>query len=374
MIYRFIKKMDTKKKLGKRIIDSLIPDEKRIKLDKYLKDRPRTRMIRQVSDAGTSHLEDILQICLQHISPVTAPLALVSQISYSGGSLLGRLLDGHSKLHAYPHAFAVDSPNKGFWPAIDIKGKPQEWLNIISKAIGAAGIQEGLKQGQENNARFPFMYLPVLQKQIFIKYLESVGPLNTRHVFNAHMTACFGAWLNYQNHGLEKKFVTAYAPGLTMQDEAINNFFEIYPDGGLISIIRDPEHWFVSASRLEPQSYGDAESALSRWQASVRAAIQIRKKFGERVCLIKFEDLVTQTESVMRCLSEFLAIPYEDILLKPTFNGIAIQPMNGKNTGNDDARDNNFIESKKLDDDKRKLIKEMADADYQTALREVAVL
>ena len=374
MIYRFIKKMDTKKKLGKRIIDSLIPDEKRIKLDKYLKDRPRTRMIRQVSDAGTSHLEDILQICLQHISPVTAPLALVSQISYSGGSLLGRLLDGHSKLHAYPHAFAVDSPNKGFWPAIDIKGKPQEWLNIISKAIGAAGIQEGLKQGQENNARFPFMYLPVLQKQIFIKYLESVGPLNTRHVFNAHMTACFGAWLNYQNHGLEKKFVTAYAPGLTMQDEAINNFFEIYPDGGLISIIRDPEHWFVSAFRLEPQSYGDAESALSRWQESVRSAIQIRKKFGERVCLIKFEDLVTQTESVMRFLSEFLAIPYEDILLKPTFNGIAIQPMNGKNTGNDDARDNNFIESKKLDEDKRKLIKEMADADYQTALREVVVL
>ena len=76
----------------------------------------------------------------------------------------------------------------------------------------------------------------------------------------------------------------------------------------------------------------------------------------------------------MRFLSEFLAIPYEDILLKPTFNGIVIQPMNGKNTGNDDARDNNFIESKKLDDDKRKLIKEMADADYQSALREVVAL
>ena len=77
--------MDAQNKLGKRIISSLITEEKRIKLEQYLKDRPRTRMIRQVSDARTSHLEDILQICLQHISPVTAPLAVVSQISYSGG-------------------------------------------------------------------------------------------------------------------------------------------------------------------------------------------------------------------------------------------------------------------------------------------------
>ena len=161
-------------------------------------------------------------------------------------------MGGHSKLHAYPRALAVDFPNKGSWPKIDIKGKMEEWLNIISKAIGVAGIRESLKQGEENNARFPFMYLPILQKQIFIKYLESVEPLNPCHVFNAQMTACFGTWLNYQNHGLDKKFVTAYASGFTMQNETINNFFEIYPDGRLISIIREPVHWFVSASRLEP--------------------------------------------------------------------------------------------------------------------------
>ena len=374
MIYRLIKKMDTENKLGKRIISRLITEEKRSKLEQHLKDRPRTRMIRQVSDAGTSHLEDILQICLQHISPVTAPLALVSQISYSGGSLLSRLLDGHSDLHAYPCAFAADTLNKGSWPKIDIKGKPEEWLDNFSKAIAVAGVQEGFEQGEEDNARFPFMHLPILQKQIFIKYLASVKPLNTRHVFDAHMTACFGAWLNYQNHGLDKKFVTAYAPGLIMQNETINNFIEIYPDGEIISIIRDPEHWFVSASRLEPQIYGDAESALSHWNKGVRAAIQIRKKFGDRVCLIKFEDLVTQTESVMRFLSEFLGIPYEDILLEPTFNGISIQPANSQKADNSNAKLQFFTETKTLDEGRRVLIEKMTAADYQTALREVMAL
>jgi hypothetical protein len=374
MIYRLIKKMDAKRKIGKRIISDLTADEKRRKLPKYLIDKARTRMIRQVSNAKATHLKEILQICLQHISPVTAPLALVSQISYSGGSLLSRLLDGHSKLHAYPRAFAVDAPNKGSWPKIDIKGKPEEWLNIIDKAIAVAGILVGFGQGEEDNARFPFMYLPILQKQIFTKYLESVKPLNTRHVFDAQMTACFGAWLNYQNHGLDKKFVTAYAPGLIMQNEAMNNFIEIYPDGKIISIIRDPEHWFVTASGLEPQIYGDAESALSHWKESVRAAIQTRKKFGDRVCLIKFEDLVTQTESVMQFLSEFLGIPYEDILLEPTFNGIPIQPVSGPITDNSNANRQSFIESKTFDDDRRVLIEKMTAADYQAALQEVVAL
>jgi hypothetical protein len=371
MIYRLIKKMDTKKKLGKWIISSLITEEKRRKLEQYLKDGPRTRMIRQVSDAKTSHLEDILQICLQHISPVTTPLALVSQISYSGGSLLSRLLDGHSNLHAYPRAFAVSSPNKGPWQKIDIKGKPEEWMNIISKEIAVTGIREGFKQGEEDYARFPFMYLPILQRQIFIKYLESIEPLNTRHVFDAHMTACFGAWLNYQNHGPDKKFVTAYAPGLTLQNEAINNFFEIYPDGRLISLIRDPVHWFVSASRLEPQIYGDVESALSHWKKSVRATMETRKKFGDRVCFIKFESLIDSTESVMRHLAEFLGISYEDILLEPTFNGIPIQPANGQNTDNPDGKLPSFTESKTLGKDQRILIEKMTVADYQSALQHV---
>ncbi|MFC1875741.1 sulfotransferase [Thermodesulfobacteriota bacterium] len=339
-----------------------------------MKDKERTRMIRQVSNAKTSHIEDILQICLQHISPVSVPLALVSQISCSGGSLLSSLLDGHSKLHTYPHAFAVESPNKGSWPKIDIKDKSEEWLNIFSKAIAVTSIREGFKQGEKNNERFPFMYLPILERQLFIKYLESAQPLNTRHVFDAHMTASFGAWLNYQNHGPDKNFVIAYSPGLTMQNEAINNFFEIYPDGRLISIIRNPEHWFISASRREPQNYGDVEPALSRWKESVRAAVQIQKKFGDRVCLIKFENLVAQTESVMRFISVFLRIPYEDILLKPTFNVIASQTATGHKMGNADARDRIFIEHRTLDKDKRKLIKEITAADYQTALREVEVL
>ena len=106
-----------------------------------------------------------------------------------------------------------------------------------------------------------------------------------------------------------------------MQSENVNNFFEIYPDGRFISLVRDPVQWFVSVSRHEPKIYGDVEWTINHWKESVRAVMKIRKRFDDRVCFIKFENLIDHTESVMRHLAEFLGIPYEDILLEPTFNG-----------------------------------------------------
>lgn len=378
MIYRLIKKMDAKRKLGKRFIIFLITDEKRRKLRKklrnYLLDKQRTRRIRQASAAKETHLEEILQISLQHIAPVTAPLALVSQISYSGGSLLSSLFDGHTNLHAYPHEFAINALNKNFWPQIDILGNSEKSLPKILQAGDFVNFQNVLDQGKEDQPRFSFMHLPVLQKEIFKKYLDSGESLTMRLVFDAYMTACFGAWLNYQNHRIDKKFVTAYGPGLTMDNGVIDNFFEIYPDGKLISIVRNPEHWFVSASRLEPERYGDIESALNHWKESVQAAIQSRQKFGDRVCLVNFEDIVTQTESVMRYLSEFLKIPYEDVLLQRTFNGLDLQSQTGQKTRDDNAPNNHVIESEKLDGEQLRLIREITGADYQAALREVVIL
>jgi hypothetical protein len=185
------------------------------------------------------------------------------------------------------------------------------------------------------------------------------------------MTACFGAWLNYQNHRHDKKFVTALAPGLAMQPESMESFFEIYPDGRLISLVRKPENWFACAHAHEPEIYGNAKEAIGRWKESVRVGVDTKKKFGDRVCLIKFEDLIGHMESVMHYLSELLKIPYEDILLIPTFDGIPIQPANGQNAENSDAKLQSFTESKTLDENQRVFIEKMTVADYQSALQHV---
>ena len=99
--------------------------------------------------------------------------------------------------------------------------------------------------------------------------------------------------------------------------------------------------------------------------------MKTRKKFDDRVCFIKFENLIDRTESVMRHLAKFLGIAYQDILLEPTFNGVPIQPANGQKTDNSNAKLQRFTESRMLDKNQQILIEKMTVADYQSALQQV---
>ena len=59
------------------------------------------------------------QTYLEHLPPVTAPLALISQIQRSGGSMLSQLFDGHPEVHAHPHELKIGYPKKFNWPEIN---------------------------------------------------------------------------------------------------------------------------------------------------------------------------------------------------------------------------------------------------------------
>jgi hypothetical protein len=293
---RHLKKVAGKPKLGKKILNFLITEPNRKKLKRHLKARARIKMIRQVSGDGDFHLEGILNACLNHISPITVPLTLISQVPFSGGYLLNRLFDGHSEVHALPHELTPTIPERGLWPAIDLDNRPEDWFKVPFKELDIASIQERIKHGTKHSALAPFMFLPVVQEQIFIKYLQSIESIKQRDVFDAYMTSCFGAWLNYQNFNGDKKLTTGCGSGMAMRHESMESFFEIYPDGRLISLVKNPENWFACAHAHEPQNYGNAEDAIRRWRESVRVGVDTKKKFGDRVCLIRFEDLMAYKE------------------------------------------------------------------------------
>jgi hypothetical protein len=105
----------------------------------------------------------------------------------------------------------------------------------------------------------------------------------------------------------------------------MESFFEIYPDGRLISIIRDPRNWYPSAAKHKPLIYGDISDSLTLWGQSAEAMLRNKEKYADRVCVLTFEDLICKTEAVMRYLAEFLKITYNDCLLIPSFNKYPIR-------------------------------------------------
>jgi hypothetical protein len=297
-----------------------------IKLKTYTKKEKVSKKTRRkaLRDKG-SHLKQLYQVSLENIIPVNEPLAVISQIQRSGGSLLSQLFDGHPEIYAHPDELNIGYPKKYIWPSIDLSDSPEEWFEILFEENVIKHFEEGYKKGHKSEQRFPFMFLPTLQKKIFLKCIHSIESITPRDIFNSYMTSYFGAWLNYQYSSSQKKVITAFAPRLTIPRENVKSFFEVYPDGRIISIIRDPKNWFPSAARHGSKKYKDLASALSQWNQNALAMIKNKDNYNHNVIIIHFEDLIRNTEAVMRCVAEFLEIKFDDILLIPSFNKLPIK-------------------------------------------------
>lgn len=306
-------------------MDAMIARDGRVTFNRYRKLRRRLKKMNREFGLRKRQLQTLHQSCAGHIQTVNSPLALISQIQRSGGSLLSQLFDGHPQLHAHPHELKIGYPSKYNWPKLDLDDQPKRWLETLFEPTVLDHFKNGYKKQRNMDETFSFLFLPSVQKELFFKHLSTLDTVRMRDVFDAYMTSYFGAWLNNQNNYGQKKFITAFTARLAMDRDNMKAFFEIYPDGRLISIIRDPKNWYPSAARHRPQVYGDIEDALDLWQKSARAMLWNKERYGDRVCILTFEDLVGKTESVMRYLADFLEINFDDCLMMPTFNKYPIR-------------------------------------------------
>jgi hypothetical protein len=362
--------------LSKLILKSVVDKDSKRRLKKFRKSRSRIKMLKKEFKESKSHLTHLCSAYLKYVYPITSPVALISQIQRSGGSLLAQLFDSHPEVHAHPYELTIGKPKKYIWPKIDIKDNPERWIEILFEDIVIKHFREGYKKGPKADETFSFFFLPPLQKKIFLHYINSFSSITLRDIYDAYMTSYFGAWLNYQNHYGDKKFVTAFTPRLAIVENSIESFFQIYPDGRLISIVRDPKNWYPSALKHKAQKkkYGDIRIALNLWIKNTQAMLRNKEKYGERVCIIKFEDLITKTESVMRYLAEFLDIQFHEVLLTPTFNQIPIRANTSFEAKQHGIMNSTLSRYKTLSEEDLNIIDTLTSNEYEMVLAQAATL
>src|SRR5581483_10267340 len=195
---------------------------------------------------------------IEHVVPVKEPLVLCSQFQRCGGSLLSQLFDGHPEVHAHPHDIKIGWPREANWPPIDLADLPATFERLFEKKALTHFLDGYQKRGAKLDGEpspsfdvFPFVFLPRLQKAIFDAC--AAGAENARDVLDAYFTSYFNAWLD--NHNLyagPKKAVTGFTPRLAMDPGNRDELFAAYPDATLISIVREPQSWYLSASRYSP--------------------------------------------------------------------------------------------------------------------------
>jgi hypothetical protein len=313
--------------LGRSLVNAFVCARGNFTLKKYRRYRRRLRALRREFHRSPPLVAEIHRACRIDLPLLDLPIAMISQIQRSGGSLLSQLFDGHPELHAHPHELKFGFPKKDVWPQFDMADPPERWFEMLFEDDVIRHFKNGYEKGQKDGRTFAFIFLPALQRRIFLDCFNGRAAPRSRDIINAYMTAYFGAWLNNQNVGGPKKYITAFTPRLSARQQSVRSFFSIYPDGRLISIVRDPMNWYPSARGHETakNKYADIRKSLAQWNENALAMVRNKREFGTSVLLIRFEDLVGKTEAVMRRMAEFLQIEYHPILLEPTFNKASIR-------------------------------------------------
>jgi tetratricopeptide (TPR) repeat protein len=240
----------------------------------------------------------------------SAPPVLISQVERCGGTLLARLFDGHPQLRTWPGELEFGFPRTWAWPELDLNAKPQTWLESL---LGSS-IERSMASGLHFDA--------VALHDRFMS--RAAGASSRREVIDAYLDALFTAWGDARPTGRERWTVGSCAR-LAMNGAGIQGFFDDYPDGRLISCVRDPAAWFVSSVRHSPE-FASLEAALPLWSASVRAGLELAAARPGRVLMVSYESLVTDTEAQMRRLAAALDIAFDPGLTVPTFAGEPAAP------------------------------------------------
>jgi hypothetical protein len=298
------------------------------------------------------------------------PLTLISEMQGSREALLSRLFDGHPELYVHPHELVIGYPEAHIWPRIDLSDTAERWFEVLFEDIVNEYNRAGYKEEKEDKETFPFVFLSSLQRKIFLNYVDSVPSITVRDIFNGYMTSYFGAWLNNQNYYGSKKFITVHTPRLGIIQENVESFFEVYPDGRFINVVREPKSWLALVKKSCPGTYADVGQALGEWNKNAEVTLWNKKKYGDCVCLIRYEDIIRQTEAVMRFLAEFLAIEFDDILLTPTFNKFPIKQDTTFNTDSHGLMSSSTAEERTLTGQELNTIENVTNEKYALVRRE----
>jgi hypothetical protein len=256
---------------------------------------------------------------------VDQPLVLISQAQRSGGTLLLRLFDGHPECQVAPLQLrGLDQAAKR-----PLAGPEEAWQALYDPKL-AARYESGHRQQKhdvlDEEEVYPFELQPALQREIYDTCAAALEQPSGRDLFDCYFTSYFNAWLDYRNLSTApKRWVVGFEPGVARSMRRRVAVSELYPDGRVLSIVRDPWSWYASARRWEPR-WQDREAAIDYWLAAGKGALKWRRQSSRwSVRMLRFDRLLGETEDTLRRIALWLDIEFVPELLEPTFNGRPIR-------------------------------------------------
>jgi hypothetical protein len=94
-----------------------------------------------------------------------------------------------------------------------------------------------------------------------------------------------------------------------------DRIFKAYPDAKMLHMLRDPRDRYEASLEMWPDGKGRVGAATGRWLYSALLALRNLARYPERYMIVRFEDLVQNTEATMRAVCRFLDEDYTPAML-----------------------------------------------------------
>lgn len=239
----------------------------------------------------------------------------------SGTTLLLSLLDNNPELVTYPS-------DSGFfylyYPLYDTPDKSQaeKTDRMVDRVLGIVK-QDSIEFLSENIRKKLNFNFEKFQTQ-FLTDIKS-----TKY-FPKDMLCCLiQAFKKVWKSEMEPK---GWVEKTTSTEIYATDVFKWFPNAKFIHVVRDPRDNWASLRSGWSERYKDFNASILQLTQSMidrcRLGMEISKLnsmiYGEdRYLIIKYEDLVSKPDEIMKQIADFIGIDFSDDLLKPTFLGTA---------------------------------------------------
>ena len=264
------------------------------------------------------------------------PLVILTGHRKSGTSLFHRLFDCVNGVNLYPvdvtvlyAYFSCFTSKKG----VSSKELKDRLLHVVKTSM-----EYSLKQG-----------LDLISKESFLTIFESeIQKINIRSKSDVIYSIC-NSWLK------SEKILSETIPFVvkeTSQAIFFEDYIKEFPKLKMISLIRDPRDNYAAInagvyqyySKFGENDFKSLSSHINRARMDLISAKINQENHPNSFMAIRFEDLVRDTRSTMKNISNFLNIDIEESMMSPNisgksykgnnFDGVSFSEISSQNIGN----------------------------------------
>lgn len=239
----------------------------------------------------------------------------------SGSSLLRSLLDGHSSLAVLPsetHFFQYAR----YWIDYPLRKNRPAALSLADRAreLGRFLKEENACDDPYGASRMAGSYDPGRFEEVMRSY-DGKGLKELFYVYMEAVLHSLNGIEGWEGRRIVEKSVENAEYAFVLRS--------LFPGGKFIHIVRNPYSCLVSTRKAwshggYPYLRDIVESLHGSYVSLARNVLGI-----SGYLVIRYEDLVSEPENTMRQVSEFVGMPFDPVLLRPTVLG---KPWGGNST------------------------------------------